>query len=185
MTVGRALVGRQQLCITRRLSGSFALPTTLKTTRPASLGRTLSAFHAHQYTLPPTAPVAGRRRLFQSEAEFHPVADETLHRIQDALEEIFEEIRGDEDMEVSVASGVLTLSLPPHGTWVINKQTPNRQLWWSSPISGPRRYEYEDGHWVYTRSMDSGGAREESSTLGAALAHEIKELYNVDLEIDI
>ena len=24
---------------------------------------------------------------------------------------------------------------------MINKQTPNRQLWWSSPLSGPRRYE--------------------------------------------
>ena len=160
---------------------------SLNTTHPASSGRTLSAFHVRENTLLPTDFVAawGKRRLFQSEAEFHPVADETLHRIQDALEELFEEIRGNEDMEVSVASGVLTLSLPPHGTWVINKQTPNRQLWWSSPISGPRRYEYEDGHWVYTRSMDSGGSGEESSTLGAALAREIKELYNVDLQIDI
>ena len=27
-------------------------------------------------------------------------------------------------------------------TWVINKQAPNMQLWWSSPISGPLRFEY-------------------------------------------
>jgi frataxin len=127
------------------------------------------------------APIAGsQKRFFQSEAEFHSVADETLDVIQDGMEEIFKDISGNEDdIEVSVASGVLTLSLPPHGTWVINKQTPNRQLWWSSPISGPRRYEYQNGKWVYTRSG------EDPSTLGAALAQEIKELYNVDIEIEI
>jgi frataxin len=127
------------------------------------------------------APIAGnKRRFFQSEADFHSVADETLDVIQDVMEEIFEDIRGDEeDMEVSVASGVLTLSLPPHGTWVINKQTPNRQLWWSSPVSGPRRFEYENGKWVCTRSED------EPFTLDAALTQEIKKLYNVDLEIAI
>lgn len=152
-------------------------------TRPGSLGPTLNAFGASTLhrPAPAVAPIAGsRKRFFQTEAEFHPVADKTLDEIQDVMEEIFKDISGDEeDMEVSVASGVLTLSLPPHGTWVINKQTPNRQLWWSSPISGPRRYEYQNGKWVYTRSG------EEPSTLGAALVKEIKELYNVDLKIDV
>jgi hypothetical protein len=31
-------------------------------------------------------------------------------------------------------SGVLTVKLGKHGTYVINKQTPNRQIWLSSPI---------------------------------------------------
>ncbi len=41
--------------------------------------------------------------------------------------------------------GILTIDLNSikKGVWVINKQTPNRQIWWSSPISGPRRYDYE------------------------------------------
>ncbi len=30
--------------------------------------------------------------------------------------------------------GVLTVKLGKLGTYVINKQTPNRQIWWSSPI---------------------------------------------------
>ena len=30
--------------------------------------------------------------------------------------------------------GVLTVALGTHGTYVINKQSPNRQLWWSSPL---------------------------------------------------
>lgn len=31
-------------------------------------------------------------------------------------------------------SGVLTLSLGPHGTYVINKQPPNKEIWLSSPF---------------------------------------------------
>lgn len=30
--------------------------------------------------------------------------------------------------------GVLTVKLGKHGTYVINKQTPNRQMWMSSPV---------------------------------------------------
>jgi frataxin len=31
----------------------------------------------------------------------------------------------------------------PQGTWVINKQPPNKQIWLSSPLSGPKRYDYQ------------------------------------------
>eukprot|EP00529_Nitzschia_sp_RCC80_P032988 CAMPEP_0113470368 /NCGR_PEP_ID=MMETSP0014_2-20120614/16405_1 /TAXON_ID=2857 /ORGANISM="Nitzschia sp." /LENGTH=130 /DNA_ID=CAMNT_0000362927 /DNA_START=548 /DNA_END=936 /DNA_ORIENTATION=- /assembly_acc=CAM_ASM_000159 len=56
-----------------------------------------------------------------------------------------------DEFEVVYSNGVLTMVFPPHGTWVLNKQTPNRQIWWSSPISGPRRYDFEDGQWIYSR----------------------------------
>lgn len=53
-------------------------------------------------------------------------------------------------------AGVLTLTFPPHGTYVLNKQPPNKQIWLSSPVSGPKRYDYvrlPDGRldWVYLR----------------------------------
>jgi frataxin len=120
-------------------------------------------------------------RLFQSEADFHNVADETLEDILDAVEELFEDR---EEVEVSCASGVLTIVFPPHGTWVINKQTPNKQIWWSSPLSGPRRYEYSDqrGKWVYTRSVED---EDHVESLGEALSTEVKELYQLDLELDV
>ena len=44
--------------------------------------------------------------------------------------------------------------------WVINKQSPNKQIWWSSPFSGPKRFEWssnsnpitgEDGSWMCTK----------------------------------
>lgn len=34
----------------------------------------------------------------------------------------------------------------PQGTYVLNKQPPNQQIWISSPISGPKRYD-----WVLSR----------------------------------
>lgn len=126
----------------------------------------------------PSAPLWSKNsfRFFQTESDFHTAADETLEGIQDAVDETLEE-KGIPDFEVNFASGVLTLVFPPHGTWVINKQTPNQQLWWSSPVSGPRRYEYEDGEWVYTRD-DS-----HSMTLSQALQEEIKQIYGVEIDL--
>ena len=37
----------------------------------------------------------------------------------------------------------------PYGTYVINRQSPNEQIWLSSPTSGPKRYDYVAGRWVY------------------------------------
>jgi frataxin len=46
--------------------------------------------------------------------------------------------------------GVLTVQLgSPHGTYVINRQRPNLQLWLSSPQSGPKRYDFVNGLWLY------------------------------------
>ena len=59
-----------------------------------------------------------------------------------------------DDVECELSSGVLTLKTP-QGTWVINKQVPNRQLWLSSPLSGPCRYEYDGEKWTHTRDGSS------------------------------
>lgn len=50
---------------------------------------------------------------------------------------------------------MLTLQFPPHGTYVLNKQPPNRQIWLSSPISGPKRYD-----WVREGGNDNRGEGE-------------------------
>ena len=80
-----------------------------------------------------------------SEKEFHVVADSTLDELLERLEVLensaVEGNKGNNDVDITFASGVLTINLGRKGCWVINKQTPNRQLWWSSPLSGPRRYE--------------------------------------------
>jgi frataxin len=116
------------------------------------------------------------RRSFNSEGEYHTVADEFLEDLQDAVEHALEDSNIPE-FEITFASGVMTLVMPPHGTWVINKQSPNQQLWWSSPLSGPRRYEYQDGEWVFTRDESH------SITLAETLKNEIKEIYQVEIKV--
>lgn len=78
-------------------------------------------------------------------------------------------------------SGVLNVTFPQYGTYVINKQPPNKQIWLSSPISGPKRYDYvvfgegqnqkEDtavSDWVYLRDGTT-----------------INELFDKELDIDL
>ena len=56
------------------------------------------------------------------------------------------------------------MTIPPTGTYVLNKQPPNKQIWLSSPISGPKRFDWVvdgesmhekegggQGDWVYLR----------------------------------
>lgn len=119
----------------------------------------------------PSIAVSFRRCLsqFASEGAFHATADETLHAIQDTIEEVLEEFGI--EFEISYASGVLTLNLPERGTWVINKQTPTQQLWWSSPISGPKRFEFNEKHgqWVLTK--------DETESITNLLADEVRQVY--------
>ena len=139
-------------------------------------------------------------RTFKSVGDYHNVADETVDSIQDAVDDFLEDHydadaaeKGEDVPEVNYSSGVMTLSLPPHGTWIINKQTPNQQLWWSSPISGPKRYEYDEKrkNWVCSRVLDGGGTGDagevsygEEDTLGGILNKEFKELFGEGLDLD-
>jgi len=56
--------------------------------------------------------------------------------------------------DIDYGNQVLTLKLGPLGTYVVNKQTPNRQIWMSSPVSGPSRFDWDrDAQaWIYRRT---------------------------------
>lgn len=87
-----------------------------------------------------------------SAARFHAVADEMIGNLQEILEEWGED-NDVSDFDVSHEEGVMTLQMGAHGTYVINKQAPNRQVWMSSPVSGPLRYDYDADRkvWFYAR----------------------------------
>ncbi|KAM4745117.1 frataxin, mitochondrial isoform 2-T2 [Anableps anableps] len=86
-----------------------------------------------------------------SEAAFEKLADETLDALSDYFEDLADEAFTGTDYDVIFSSGVLTIKVGGgHGTYVINKQTPNRQIWLSSPTSGPKRYDWTGERWVYT-----------------------------------
>ncbi|KAK0705581.1 hypothetical protein B0H67DRAFT_498660 [Lasiosphaeris hirsuta] len=97
-----------------------------------------------------------------SDSEYHAAADEFMERLLNHLEEL-EDARDDVDVEYS--AGVLNIRFGPDiGTYVVNKQPPNKQIWLSSPKSGPKRYDYvllgdgqndkqetACGEWLYLR----------------------------------
>lgn len=88
--------------------------------------------------------------------KYHQLADNTIERILYALEQMQQDYP-EKTIEVEYSQGVLTLDLGHHGTYVLNKQPPNKQIWVSSPISGPKRYDWipskdeKDGKWIYLR----------------------------------
>ncbi|GBN61583.1 Frataxin, mitochondrial [Araneus ventricosus] len=87
-------------------------------------------------------------KSISSPAEYEQVAEETLQSLSDRFEEVLEDSNLI-DWDVTYSNDVLTISLNNHGVYVINKQGPNKQIWLSSPFSGPKRYDFKDGLWIY------------------------------------
>ena len=100
--------------------------------------RTFSTAHT------PNTSILSPRPLVMSEADFHVSADALLASLETSLCTIEDELEGG---DISLAMGVLTIKLGTRegstSTFVLNKQTPTRQVWWSSPLSGPRRFEFD------------------------------------------
>lgn len=82
---------------------------------------------------------------------YHALSDSTMDTLLESLEVLLDDV-GDSNYEVEyhvrcgghgstfdilngwLQSGVLTLRLGENGTYVINKQPPNKQIWLSSPF---------------------------------------------------
>ncbi|KOS22609.1 Frataxin -like protein [Escovopsis weberi] len=114
-----------------------------------------------------------------SDAEYHEIANRYLEHVLTKFEQLQE---SREDLDVEFSAGVMTITVADKGTFIINKQPPNKQIWLSSPISGPKRYDWSvvsegqgdkegtaAGYWVYLR---------QGSTLDELILEEI----GVDVE---
>ncbi|KAL7391446.1 hypothetical protein ABVT39_009306 [Epinephelus coioides] len=110
-----------------------------------------------------------------SEAAYEKLADETLDALSDYFEDLTDEAFTGEDYDVVFSSGVLTVKVGrDHGTYVINKQTPNRQIWLSSPTSGPKRYDWTGERWVYTH---------DGMSLHQLLSKEFSIIFNKNMDL--
>lgn len=86
-----------------------------------------------------------------STERYHALSDATMDSLLESLEELVDGLGSDsyeveyhvrpsifyyfsQDANIPVQSGVLTLILGEKGTYVINKQPPNKQIWLSSPL---------------------------------------------------
>ncbi|KYQ91760.1 frataxin [Tieghemostelium lacteum] len=106
---------------------------------------------------------------------YHKIANDELDLYNEKLEALGQSLDID-GFDLESSDGVLTLKLGKMGTYVINKQSPNMQIWWSSPISGPKRFDYSISKSLWVDNRDSTPMRD-------LLKKEIHHLCKYNLEI--
>ena len=142
---------------------------------------------------------------------YHALSEATMDSLLESLESLVDGI-ADSNYEVEYhvrvkalqpvkviltfrcQSGVLTLRLADKGTYVINKQPPNKQIWLSSPyrcvvhyllafpgswyLSGPKRYDYCEAadDWLYSR---------DGRTMGELLNEELSQVFERQVNLKL
>ena len=79
-----------------------------------------------------------------TESEFNKLADETLARIEQSLD------NGDTDIDYEMNGGVLELSFENGSKIIVNRQTAAREIWVAAK-SGGYHFLWRDGAWHDTR----------------------------------
>ncbi|KAI9003070.1 Frataxin-like domain-containing protein [Gaertneriomyces semiglobifer] len=113
------------------------------------------------------------------EKTYHTVADETMDNLLEQFEVLLDDnYQADASFDVVYNSGVLTLVLGDAGTYVINKQPPNKQIWVSSPKSGPKRFDFSIAkhHWICGRTDE---------ILEDMLSQELSDILRLDVQITL
>jgi frataxin len=84
-----------------------------------------------------------------SEEEFTNTSLKFLDNLSEAIDNI-----NIDNLDVNFSDGILKLNFNKNKEYVINIQRPNKQIWFSSPISGPQRYEFDKSikQWVNIRT---------------------------------
>lgn len=84
--------------------------------------------------------------------QFVAAVDHTMQLLQDRLE--CEDIEA-QNIDSTFSDGVLTLTInSSNDTWVMNKHSVTRQIWLSSPVSGPSKYNWHQNErqWLNERN---------------------------------
>ena len=86
-----------------------------------------------------------------TEAEFHELVDDTLTRLEAAVEDAAD--AAEIDVDCDEAGGVLTLSFENGSSIILSRQSATRQLWLAAR-SGGYHFTYDDAgsRWSCTRS---------------------------------
>ncbi len=81
-----------------------------------------------------------------NESDFHRAVDAVLSRIESSLE-------NEDGLDVDLESGILTVTSGDGSRVIVNRQTPNREIWVAAR-SGGFHFAWRDGAWRDTRSGD-------------------------------
>ena len=79
-----------------------------------------------------------------NESDFHRAVDAVLARIERSVE-------ASEALEADLESGILTITCPDDSRVIVNRQTPNREIWVAAR-SGGFHFRSHEGEWRDTRS---------------------------------
>ena len=113
---------------------------------------------------------------FETESLYHVEADKVMDTVTEKCDELFDLM--DDEYDYKTASGVLNIEFGSKiGTWVLNKQAPNQQLWLSSPLSGPNHYDWDYNKKKWISSKDG-------HSLHDLLKKELSEITNSDIQFD-
>ncbi|KAH7052652.1 hypothetical protein BKA57DRAFT_456169 [Linnemannia elongata] len=157
-------------------SGSLARLSQTMTSRSSAPLSTSSSLRTYT-TMKPSTPEPTYTISDLSEDDYHTASDASMDRMVEYFEDLGDEyeIPG---YDVEYQSGVMTLKLGDKGTYVVNKQPPNKQLWLSSPTSGPKRYDFDSEHqvWFYGRDHHS---------LKYLLDTEITKAIGIDIDVPL
>lgn len=82
------------------------------------------------------------------ETKFHQDADKYLQTMLD----FFEKLEESHDISPELDSGVLNVIMPDDREYVINKHTPSRQIWVSSPYTGASYFEPKEADFLPKRA---------------------------------
>ena len=78
-----------------------------------------------------------------TESEFHEAVDAVLARIERGIE-------GAGALDFDIEGGILTIECPDGSRIIVNRQTPNREIWVAAR-SGGFHYRWSAGAWRDTR----------------------------------
>jgi len=81
-----------------------------------------------------------------NETDFHRAVDAVLSRIEAAVEE-------SDTLDVDLEAGILTITCRDGSRIIVNRQTPNREIWVAAR-SGGFHFVAREGEWRDTRSGD-------------------------------
>jgi CyaY protein len=81
-----------------------------------------------------------------TESEFHRAVDAVLARIEASVE-------AHDELDVDLEGGVLSITCPDDSRVIVNRQTPNREIWVAAR-SGGFHFSAREGAWRDTRSGD-------------------------------
>ncbi|XP_011305725.1 frataxin homolog, mitochondrial [Fopius arisanus] len=124
----------------------------------AWINRNISNFY-HRSVITESSFQVTPTKIVESElnsVEFEKISDDTLDSLAEYFDGIVERAEHLPEADVSYGDGVLTIKFGDHvGTYVINRQSPNKQIWLSSPKSGPKRYDFINNTWIYKHDGNS------------------------------